>query len=154
VNTAARSHGISEPLVEASKRTVRATTPPDHLVGAMLHRLKREADQRELDELASFLTTLDPDQIALLRHLAGIDIVDAGTLRRLDPQGDLINEQASRTGFTSGTGLSGLLQRDDSDQWSLPTAIRFQLLDLWKPPRLWPVPATAPDVTGGQSTNI
>jgi hypothetical protein len=27
-NTAARSHGISEPIVEASARTVRATTPP------------------------------------------------------------------------------------------------------------------------------
>jgi hypothetical protein len=135
VNTAARSHGISEPLVEASGRTVRATNPPDHLVGAMLDRLKREADQRELDQLASFLATLDPDQIALLRHLAGFDIVDAGTLRRLDPQGDLINEHASRTGFTSSTGLSGLLHRDDWDHWSLPTAIRFQLKDLWRPSR-------------------
>jgi hypothetical protein len=48
VNTTARDHGIDEPVVEASGRTVRATTPPDYLVGAMLDRLKREADQRKL----------------------------------------------------------------------------------------------------------
>jgi hypothetical protein len=135
VNTAARSHGISEPVVEASERTVRATDPPDPLVGAMLDWLKREAEQRELDQLASFLATLDTDQIALLRHLTGLDIADPGTLRRLDPQGDLINEQASQSGFTSSTGRSGLLRRDDWDQWSLPATIRLQLRDLWRPPR-------------------
>jgi hypothetical protein len=133
VNTAARGHGISEPIVEASARTVRATTPPDHLVGAMLHRLKREAEQRELDQLASFLATLDPDKIALLRHLAGIDLVDEGTLRRLDPQGDHINEQAIRSGFTASTGLPELVRRNDSNQWSLPGVIRHQLRQVWRP---------------------
>jgi hypothetical protein len=101
----------------------------------MLHRLKREAEQRELDQLASFLATLDPDQIALLRHLSGIDIVDEGAVRRLDPQGDLINEQAIRSGFTASTGLPELVCRDDSNQWSLPGSIPLQLLDLWRPPR-------------------
>jgi hypothetical protein len=48
VNAAACDHGIDEPVVEASGRTVRATTPPAHLVGAILDRLKREADQRKL----------------------------------------------------------------------------------------------------------
>jgi len=133
VNTAARDHGIGEPVVAASARTVRATNPPDHLVGAMLHRLKREAEQREFDQLASFLATLDPDQIALLRHLAGLDIVDEGTLRRLDPQGDLINEQAIRSGFTATTGLPELVRRNDSNQWSLPGFIPLQLRQVWRP---------------------
>ena len=135
VNTVARSHGISDPIVAASARTVRATNPPDHLVGAMLDRLKREADQLKLDQLASFLTTLDPDQIALLRHLAGVGRVDEGTLRRLAPQGDLINEQATRSGFTANTGLPELVRRNDSNQWSVPAAIRHQLGLLWRPPR-------------------
>lgn len=134
VNAAVRSHGISEPVVETSNQAVRATTPPDHLVGAVLHLMKREAEQRKLDQLASFLATLDPDQIALLRHLAGLDIADAGALRRLDLQGDRINEQAVRSGFAGSTGLSVLLRRDDWEQWSLPATIRFQLRDLWKPP--------------------
>lgn len=99
----------------------------------MLHRLKREAEQRELDQLGSFLATLDPDQIALLRHLAGIDIVDEGTLRRLARQGDLINEQASRSGFTASTGLPELVRRNDSNQWSLPAIIRLQLRQVWRP---------------------
>lgn len=135
VNTAAFRHGISDPQVEASGRTVRATSPPDHLVGAMLHRLKREAEQRELDELAGFLGGLDPEQTALLRHLAGLDLVDEENLRRLDPQGDLINEQASRAGFTASTGLPELVRRNGSNQWSLPPIIRSQLTQLWWKPR-------------------
>jgi hypothetical protein len=135
VNAAARRHGISDPQVEASGRTVRATNPPDHLVGAMLDRLKREADQRELDELAGFLGGLGREQTALLRHLAGLDLVDEETLRRLDPQGDLINEQASRAGFTASAGPPGLVRRNGSNQWSLPAATRRQLQELWRPPR-------------------
>jgi hypothetical protein len=50
VNAAARSHGISEPVVETSASTVRATTPPDHLVGAMLKRLSVEAKHLKLDQ--------------------------------------------------------------------------------------------------------
>jgi hypothetical protein len=133
VNAAARNHGISAPIVEASARTARATNPPDYLVGAMLDRLKREDDQRKLDDLASFLTTLDPDQIALLRHLAGLDRVDEGTLRRLAPQGDLINEQASRSGFAASAGLQALVRRNDANQWSLPAIIRHQLRQVWRP---------------------
>jgi hypothetical protein len=88
-HTAARSHGISEPIVEASARTVRATIPPDRL--------------------------------------------DEGTLRRLARQGDLINEQASRSGFTASTGLPELVRRNDSNQWSLPAIIRHQLRQVWRP---------------------
>jgi hypothetical protein len=87
--------------------------PPDLLVGAMLRRLKREAEPRKLDELASFLTRLGPDETVLLRHLAGFDFADEATLRRLDPAGDLLNEQARSSGLTSSIGLPALLRRDE-----------------------------------------
>jgi hypothetical protein len=135
VNTAARTHGISEPVMEASASTVRAAVPPDHLVGAVLHQLSRKAEQLELNQLAGFLATLGPDETALLRHLAGSEIADEAALRRLDPTGDHINEQARRSGLADRIGLPALLSRDDWNQWSLPANVRARLRDLWKPPR-------------------
>jgi hypothetical protein len=99
----------------------------------MLNRLKKEAEQRKLDQLASFLARLGPDETALLRHLAGFDIADEATLRRLDPAGDLINEQARRSGLAGAYGLPVLLRRDDQGQWRLHGTPRPLLRDLWRP---------------------
>jgi hypothetical protein len=144
VNAAARGHGISDPIVEMSASTVRATTPPDHLVGAMLKRLSAEAEQLKLDELASFLTRLGPGETALLRHLAGFEIADAATLRRLDPAGDVINDQARGCGLAAddadadadadADSLPALVSRDDLGRWRLDAFTRLRLRDLWRPP--------------------
>jgi hypothetical protein len=133
VNAVARRHGISQPMVEASAWTVRATTPPDLLVGAMLSRLHKQAEQSKLGQLACFLATLDPDESALLRHRAGLDIADEATLRRLDPAGDLVNDQAHRSGLADAYGLPLLLRRDDQGQWRLHATLRAHLRDLWRP---------------------
>jgi len=135
VNEAARSAGISEPVVEASAWTVRATIPADLLVGAVLTMLKRESEQRQRDLLTRFLDQLGPDETALIRHLAGMDIADEPTLRRLDPAGDAINEQARSAGLTAPGGIPAvLLRRDEQGRWRVHPATLARLRDLLAPP--------------------
>jgi hypothetical protein len=135
VNNAARSQGINEPLVEASGWTVRATAPPDMLVGAVLQRQKREYERRQRDRLAEFMAGLGPDETALLRHLAGFEVVDEATLRRLDPTGDALNERARSESLTGDPDFPALLRRDDHDRWRVHPSTLARLRDLLRETR-------------------
>jgi hypothetical protein len=136
VNTAARHHGITSPVVEASAWTVRATAPPDLLVGAVLKRLSDMSEQRDSERLARFVARLSPDETALLRHLTGIDIADEDVLRRLDTAGESINEQAQRAGLTNRESpVPVLLRRDEHGRWQMHPFTRMRLVRLWRPPR-------------------
>jgi hypothetical protein len=136
VNTAAHHQGITDPVVEASAWTVRATVPPDLLVGAVLKRLSNMSEQRDSERLARFVARLSPDETALLRHITGIDIADEDALRRLDPAGESINEQAQHAGLTSRESpVPVLLRRDEHGRWQMHPFTRLRLTDLWRPPR-------------------
>jgi hypothetical protein len=61
-------------------------------------------------------------------------IADAATLRRLDPAGDLINQQARGSGLADTEGVPALVRRDDQDQWRIDAITRARLRDLWHLP--------------------
>jgi hypothetical protein len=135
VNTAAHDHGITDPVVEASAWTVRATAPPDLLVGAVLKRLSDMSKQRDIERLARFVARLGPDETALLRHITGIDIADEDALRRLDPAGESINDQAQHAGLTNRESpVPVLLRRDEHGRWQMHPFTRMRLVRLWRPP--------------------
>jgi hypothetical protein len=115
---------------------VRATAPPDLLVGAVLKRLSNLSEQRDSERLARFVARLGPDETALLRHITGIDIADPDGLRRLDPAGDSINEQAQHAGLTNRESpVPVLLRRDEHGLWKMHPFTRVRLKDLWRPPQ-------------------
>lgn len=63
-------------------------------------------------------------------------IADPDGLRRLDPAGDSINEQAQHAGLTNRESpVPVLLRRDEHGLWKMHPFTRVRLKDLWRPPQ-------------------